>query len=53
MYEEFLEKSLNSKRQAVDDTFIAKYADLSYPELTAVKQPGLWIMAGASVNLGW
>lgn len=33
MYEEFLEKSLNSKRQAVDDTFIAKYADLSYPEL--------------------
>ena len=31
MYEEFLEKSLNNKRQAVDDTFIAKYADLSYP----------------------
>ena len=24
MYEEFLEKSLNSKRQAVDDTFIAQ-----------------------------
>ena len=24
-----------------------------YYDLTAVKQPGLWIMAGASVNLGW
>ncbi len=38
MYEEFLEKSLNSKKQAVDDVFIAKYADLSYPELTALWQ---------------
>lgn len=34
MYEKFLEKNLNCIRQAVDDTFIAKYADLSYPELT-------------------
>ena len=34
MYEEFLEKSFNSKRQAVDEQyFIAKYADLAYPEL--------------------
>ena len=24
-----------------------------YYDLIAVKQPGLWIMAGASVNLGW
>lgn len=24
-----------------------------YYDLTAVKQPGLWIMAGASINLGW
>ena len=24
-----------------------------YYDLTAVKQPGLWVMAGASVNLGW
>ena len=24
-----------------------------YYDLAAVKQPGLWIMAGASVNLGW
>ena len=24
-----------------------------YYDLTAVKQPGLWIMAGACVNLGW
>ena len=38
MYEEFLEKSLNNKRQAVDDTFIAKYADLSYPELNTLWQ---------------
>lgn len=38
MYENFLEKNLNSIRQAVDDTFIAKYADLSYPELTALWQ---------------
>ena len=38
MYEEFLEKSLNSKKQAVDDVFITKYADLSYPELTALWQ---------------
>ena len=38
MYEEFLEKSLNSKKQAVDDAFIAKYADLSYLELTALWQ---------------
>ena len=38
MYEEFLEKSLNNKRQAVDDTFIAKYADLSYPELNILWQ---------------
>ena len=29
MYEEFLEKNLNSIRQAVDDAFIAKYADFS------------------------
>ena len=38
MYEEFLEKSLNNERQAVDDTFIAKYADLSYPELNTLWQ---------------
>ena len=38
MYEEFLEKSLNNKRQAVDDTFIVKYADLSYPELNILWQ---------------
>ena len=38
MYEEFLEKSLNSKRQPVDDTFIAKYVDLSYPELNTLWQ---------------
>uniref|UniRef100_UPI00359C3416 T6SS immunity protein Tdi1 domain-containing protein n=1 Tax=Bacteroides caccae TaxID=47678 RepID=UPI00359C3416 len=38
MYEIFLEKNLNSIRQAVDDTFIAKYADLSYPELTTLWQ---------------
>ena len=38
MYEKFLEKNLNSIRQAVDDTFIAKYADLSYPELTTLWQ---------------
>lgn len=38
MYEIFLEKSLNSIRQAVDDTFIAKYADLSYIELTTLWQ---------------
>lgn len=24
-----------------------------YYDLAGVKQPGLWIMAGASVNLGW
>ena len=24
-----------------------------YYDLAAVKQPGLWIMAGASINLGW
>ena len=24
-----------------------------YYDLTAVKQPGLWVMAGASINLGW
>ena len=24
-----------------------------YYDLAAIKQPGLWIMAGASVNLGW
>ena len=38
MYEEFLEKNLNSIRQAVDDAFIAKYADFSYPELTTLWQ---------------
>lgn len=38
MYEKFLEKNLNSIRQAVDDTFIAKYADLSYTELTTLWQ---------------
>ena len=38
MYEKFLEKNLNSIRQAVDDTFIAKYADLSYTELTTFWQ---------------
>ena len=38
MYEEFLEKSLNSMKQAVDDAFIAKYADLSYPELNTLWQ---------------
>ncbi len=36
MYENFLEKNLNSIRQAIDDSFIAKYADLSYAELTTV-----------------
>ena len=41
MYEKFLEKNLNSIRQAVDDTFIAKYADMSYAELTT-----LWQEAG-------
>ena len=38
MYEKFLEKNLNSIRQSVDDTFIAKYADLSYTELTTLWQ---------------
>ena len=38
MYEEFLEKSFNGKKQAVDDAFIAKYADLSYPELNTLWQ---------------
>ena len=38
MYEKFLEKNLNCIRQAVDDTFIAKYADLSYTELTTLWQ---------------
>ncbi len=38
MYEIFLEKNLNSVRQAVDDTFIAKYANLSYTELTTLWQ---------------
>ena len=38
MYEKFLEKNLNSIRQAVDDTFIAKYADLSYNQLTTLWQ---------------
>jgi hypothetical protein len=33
MYEIFLEKNINSIRQTVDDAFISKYADLSYPEL--------------------
>ena len=28
MYEKFLDKSLNSTRQTVDDTFIAKYANV-------------------------
>ena len=42
MYEEFLEKSLNNKRQAVDDTFIAKYADLSYPELNIYGRKSGW-----------
>lgn len=41
MYENFLEKNLNSIRQAVDDTFIAKYADMSYAGLTT-----LWQEAG-------
>lgn len=41
MYEKFLVKNLNSIRQAVDDTFIAKYADMSYAELTT-----LWQEAG-------
>lgn len=41
MYEIFLEKNLNSIRQAVDDTFIAKYADMSYAGLTT-----LWQEAG-------
>ena len=45
MYEEFLEKSLNNKRQAVDDTFIAKYADLSYPELNT-----LWQEVGVAIS---
>ena len=26
MYDKFLDKSLNSTRQTIDDTFIAKYA---------------------------
>lgn len=38
MYEIFLEKNINSIRQTVDDAFIAKYADLSYPELTTLWQ---------------
>ena len=38
MYEKFLEKSFNSMKQAVDDAFIAKYADLSYPELNTLWQ---------------
>ena len=38
MYENFLEKNINSIRQTVDDAFIAKYADLSYPELTTLWQ---------------
>ena len=38
MYENFLEKNLNSIRQAIDDSFIAKYADLSYAELTTLWQ---------------
>ena len=42
MYEKFLEKNLNCIRQAVDDTFIAKYADLSYPELTTLWQEVGW-----------
>lgn len=33
-----LEKNINSIRQTVDDAFIAKYADLSYPELTTLWQ---------------
>ena len=41
MYENFLEKNLNSIRQGVDDTFIAKYADMSYAGLTT-----LWQEAG-------
>ena len=42
MYEKFLEKNLNSIRQAVDDAFIAQYADLSYTELTTLwKEAGL------------
>ena len=27
MYDKFLDKSLNSTRQTIDDTFIAKYAN--------------------------
>lgn len=38
MYEKFLEKNINSIRQTVDDAFIAKYSDLSYPKLTALWQ---------------
>lgn len=38
MYEKFLEKNINSIRQAFEDAFIAKYSDLSYPELTALWQ---------------
>ena len=38
MYEIFLEKNINSIRQTVDDAFISKYADLSYPELTTLWQ---------------
>ena len=31
---------------------IKKCVDAGVHDLTAVKQPGLWIMAGASINLG-
>ena len=48
MYEEFLEKSLNSKRQAVDDTFIAKYADLSLVALIPTSQSALARQRAAS-----
>ena len=45
MYEKFLVKNLNSIRQAVDDTFIAKYADMSYAELTTLwQEAGLVVM---------
>ena len=54
MYEEFLEKSLNNKRQAVDDTSIAKYADLSYPELNILWQEvGLGSYCNSQSDMVW
>ena len=44
MYEEFLEKSLNSMKQAVDDAFIAKYANVVSTKIIELwKEVGLGI----------